>query len=51
MINDWVDFNTLKKNLNITDGNLANHIRALEEAGYLEVKKQFLKKRKAQHKL
>lgn len=45
MINEWVDFNTLKENLDITDGNLASHIKALEEAGYIEVKKQFLKKK------
>jgi DNA-binding MarR family transcriptional regulator len=45
MINDWVDFNTLKENLSITDGNLASHIKALEEAGYIEVKKQFVKKK------
>lgn len=45
MINDWVDFNSLKENLNITDGNLASHIKALEEAGYIEIKKQFVKKK------
>lgn len=45
MINDWVDFNTLKESLDITDGNLASHIKALEEAGYIEIKKQFLKRK------
>ncbi len=45
MVNDWVDFNTLKDTLSITDGNLASHIKALEEAGYVEVKKQFLLKK------
>jgi len=42
MVNDWVDFNTLKQMLDITDGNLASHVKALESEGYLEVKKQFL---------
>jgi DNA-binding MarR family transcriptional regulator len=43
MINDWVDFSSLKENLDVTDGNLASHIKALEGEGYIEVKKQFIK--------
>jgi predicted ArsR family transcriptional regulator len=42
MVNDWVDFITMKETLNITDGNLASHMKALENEGYIEVKKQFL---------
>jgi DNA-binding MarR family transcriptional regulator len=42
MVNDWVDFSSLKETLNLTDGNLASHIKALEGEGYVEVKKQFL---------
>jgi DNA-binding MarR family transcriptional regulator len=42
MVNDWVDFSTLKETLDITDGNLASHIKSLESIGYIEVKKQFL---------
>jgi DNA-binding MarR family transcriptional regulator len=42
MVNDWVDFNTMKETLAITDGNLASHIKALEGEKYIEVKKQFL---------
>jgi len=30
LVNDWVDFTTLKETLDITDGNLASHIKALE---------------------
>ncbi len=45
MVSDWVDFNTLKETLDITDGNLASHIKALEESGYVEVKKQFIRKK------
>ncbi len=42
MVNDWVDFNTLKENLEVTDGRLASHIKSLEQAKYLEVRKQFI---------
>jgi DNA-binding MarR family transcriptional regulator len=45
MVNDWVEFATLKEMLNITDGNLASHITALEKAEYLQVKKQFIGKK------
>lgn len=45
MVNDWVDFGTLKEMLNITDGNLASHITALEKEGYVEIKKQFVGKK------
>ena len=36
------DFNTLKTMLSVSDGNLASHIRALEELGYIETRKQFI---------
>ena len=42
MVEDKVDFNTLKETLQLTDGNLASHLRALEEADYLRVEKQFV---------
>ncbi|GAB3199830.1 DNA-binding MarR family transcriptional regulator [Pontibacter aydingkolensis] len=42
MVDDKVDFNTLKETLQLTDGNLASHLRALEEAKYLRVEKQFV---------
>ena len=42
VINDWVEFNTIKSVLNVTDGNLASHIKALEKEKYIEIKKQFL---------
>lgn len=45
MVNDWVDFNSLKENLEVTDGNLASHIKALENLEFIEVKKQFLGKK------
>ncbi|WP_347158732.1 winged helix-turn-helix domain-containing protein [Pontibacter chitinilyticus] len=42
MVEDRVDFSTLKDTLQLTDGNLASHLRALEEADYLQVEKQFV---------
>ena len=34
MVNPSVDFLTLKELLNVTDGNLASHITALEKMAY-----------------
>jgi DNA-binding HxlR family transcriptional regulator len=45
MVNDWVDFNTLKELLEVTDGNLASHITALEKEGYVQVRKAFIGKK------
>lgn len=42
MVNDLVDFSTLKDLLQLTDGNLASHIRALEDLQYVTVNKQFV---------
>lgn len=40
--NDVFDFNSLKEVLNVTDGNLASHIKALEKEKYLSVTKTFI---------
>ena len=46
MVNEEADFNFLKEQLSLTDGNLASHTRSLEELGFIvcnisiEVKKQ-----------
>ena len=45
MVNDVVDFNTMKETLDVTDGNLASHITALEKEGYIHVKKEFVGKK------
>ncbi|GAB4381811.1 MAG: transcriptional regulator [Salibacteraceae bacterium] len=45
VVNDWVDFNSLKSLLGVTDGNLASHITALEKKGFLEVRKRFIGKK------
>ncbi|MCB0497395.1 MAG: transcriptional regulator [Cyclobacteriaceae bacterium] len=42
MVNDYLDFNTLKGLLDVTDGNLASHLRSLENSGYVTFKKEFL---------
>jgi DNA-binding HxlR family transcriptional regulator len=41
-VNDSLDFNTLKELLDITDGNLASHMKALEKNELIEVRKQFV---------
>ena len=45
MVNDMVDFNTLKELLVLSDGNLASHIKSLEELKYIIVNKQFVGKK------
>lgn len=45
MVNDWVDFNSLKEALETTDGQLASHIKALEKEKYLEIRKRFIGKK------
>lgn len=42
MVNEFADFNMLKELLDVTDGNLASHVKALEAAEYIEVEKQFI---------
>ena len=42
MVNDSVDFTTIKNLLDLTDGNLASHSRNLEELGYIKSNKQFI---------
>lgn len=42
MVNDEVNFNELKELLEITDGNLASHLKALEENDFLKVEKGFV---------
>ncbi len=41
VVNDSLDFNSLKELLGTTDGNLASHANALEGEGYIKVKKSF----------
>ena len=45
IVSDWVDFNGFKEQLDLTDGNLASHLGALEKINYLEVRKSFIGKK------
>lgn len=40
--NDSADFNTMKELLDVTDGNLASHLKGLEKEEIIAVKKQFV---------
>jgi DNA-binding HxlR family transcriptional regulator len=42
IVNDSFDFNNLKELLDVTDGNLASHLKALEENKMIKVNKQFI---------
>lgn len=41
-VNDMLDFNSLKEILEVTDGNLASHIKALEKESFIGIEKSFL---------
>ena len=42
VVNDYLDFNSLKDLLDATDGNLATHLKSLEKNHYVMYKKEFL---------
>ncbi len=42
MVNDSVNFNELKELIEVTDGNLATHLKTLEENAYIKVQKGFI---------
>ncbi|WP_153796831.1 winged helix-turn-helix domain-containing protein [Foetidibacter luteolus] len=42
MVNTEVNFNDLKELIQVTDGNLASHLKTLEESGYIKVQKGFI---------
>jgi DNA-binding HxlR family transcriptional regulator len=42
MVNDSYDFNGFKETLDVTDGNLASHLKALEEKELIVVNKRFI---------
>lgn len=46
LVDDWVEFTELKDMLQLTDGNLASHLTALEKLAYIKVRKQFIGKPK-----
>lgn len=42
VVNDTLDFNSLKELLQLTDGNLASHLKGLEKEGFVVVEKTFI---------
>lgn len=42
VVNETLDFNSLKEYLDLTDGNLASHLKALEKEGFIQVEKSFI---------
>ncbi|WP_205748867.1 transcriptional regulator [Emticicia sp. CRIBPO] len=42
LVNDTISFTGLKEILDLTDGNLATHLRTLEDAGYVAMQKEFV---------
>lgn len=45
IVNEYVDFNTLKELLKVTDGNLASHLKSLEKKNYVIYTKDFVGRR------
>ena len=42
IVNESLDFTTLRNLLEVTDGNLATHLKALEKEGFISVEKSFV---------
>lgn len=42
MVNQKLSFNKLKELLEVTDGNLASHLKALEKVEYIAITKSFI---------
>ncbi len=45
MVSDDVEFNAIKETLDLTDGNLASHIKALEKIDYIVMRKEFVNRK------
>ncbi len=45
MVNEEADFSRLKELLEVTDGNLASHLKTLEKEAYITVHKQFINRK------
>ena len=42
VVNEYLNFNSLKTLLDVTDGNLASHLKSLEKSKYITYEKEFL---------
>lgn len=45
MVNESLEFTRLRELLEVTDGNLASHLKTLENAGYIVVEKSFVQRK------
>lgn len=45
IVNEYLDFNSLKELLGVTDGNLASHLKSLEKSKYINYKKKILERK------
>jgi len=45
VVNDFMDFNSLKDLLDVTDGNLASHLKYLEKNEYVIFEKEFVNRK------
>ena len=45
VVNETLDFNAIKEYLELTDGNLASHLKALEKEAFIGVRKTFVGKK------
>lgn len=45
MVNDSLDFNALKEYLEVTDGNLASHLKGLEKEAFITMSKSFIQRK------
>lgn len=45
MVNERVDFGSIKEQLQVTDGNIASHISALEKLSFIKIEKKFIGKK------
>lgn len=45
VVNERMNFNSLKELLDVTDGNLASHLKSLENKQYIHMRKEFLNRK------
>lgn len=45
MVNESIDYNSLKELLDVTDGNLASHLNNLEKHNMISIRKKFIGKK------
>ena len=48
-VDEQIDFKSLAKMLELTDGNLGSHLQKLEDAGFIEIEKSFVDRKPRTH--